>query len=164
MKFLDENGLVYDKPTKNGNYNISQKKPEVVSSRIDQTPLSNFPNNFRIDHPRLTKQSFHNKHWDRHFRKIHPWYPFEPYTKFTKSKQTWQTPTKDSILETLQDIFFYLKSEVVNKQRTVDTLMPISEKIATGPSNAQVKLTSLEEREIQNTDITINLINHTNLS
>ena len=60
MKFLEENGLVYDKPTKNGNYNISQKKPEVVSSRIDQTPLSNFPNNFCIDHPRLTKQSFHN--------------------------------------------------------------------------------------------------------
>ena len=52
---------------------------------------------------------------------------------------------KYMILETLQDTI--LRTELVNKQRTIDTLMMTIEKITDGPSNLQAPLTSSEEQE-----------------
>ena len=52
---------------------------------------------------------------------------------------------KYMILETLQDTI--LRTELVNKQRTIDKLMMTSEKVTAGPSNVQAPLTSSEEQE-----------------
>ena len=54
---------------------------------------------------------------------------------------------KDPILETLQDTVTILRTKLVHKHKTIDTLMLIVEKITTGPSNMQARLTPLEERK-----------------
>ena len=48
---------------------------------------------------------------------------------------------KDPILETLQDTISILRTDLVHKQKTIDTLMLIIEKATTGPSNVQAWLT-----------------------
>ena len=46
MKYLQENEVIYNKPTENGNlFNISRRDRETVFSPIDQTPVINSPNN-----------------------------------------------------------------------------------------------------------------------
>lgn len=54
---------------------------------------------------------------------------------------------KDSIFETLQNTISVLGTELVNKQKTINTLILITEKIATGSSNVKAWLTPLEDRE-----------------
>ena len=78
--------------------------------------------------------------------------PFQPYRKIKngkkKSGKQQQTQnTKDLISETLQDTISILKTALNNKQKTIDTLILIIEKIKSGPSNLQARLTPLEERE-----------------
>ena len=64
---------------------------------------------------------------------------------FDKQQQTQNI--KDPILQTLQDTISVLRTELVHKQKTIDTLMLIIEKITPGPSNVQARLTPFEERE-----------------
>ena len=65
-----------------------------------------------------------------------------------KSDKLQQTQNiKDPISETLQDTVSILRTELVHKQKTIDILMLIIEKITTGPSNVQARLTPHEERE-----------------
>ena len=77
--------------------------------------------------------------------------PFSTYAKINngkKSDKQQQTQNiKDPILEALQDTISILKTELVHKQKTIDTLILITEKITTGPSNVQAWLTPFEERE-----------------
>ena len=46
LKYLEENELIYNKPTKNGNsFDISNRDRETASSPIDQKAVINFLNN-----------------------------------------------------------------------------------------------------------------------
>ena len=46
MKYLEENTVIYNKPTKNGNYfYISKRDRETISSPVDQTPVMKSPKN-----------------------------------------------------------------------------------------------------------------------
>ena len=65
--------------------------------------------------------------------------------KYDKQQQTQNI--KDPILETLQDTISTLRTELVHKQKTIDTLMLIIEKITTVQSNVQARLTPLKERQ-----------------
>ena len=65
-----------------------------------------------------------------------------------KSDKQQQTQNiKDPIMETLQDTISILRTELVHKQKTIVILMLIVEKITTGPSNAQARLSPLKERD-----------------
>ena len=55
--------------------------------------------------------------------------------------------TNDPVLETPQDTISILRTELANKQKTIDTSILIIEKITTGLSNVQAWLTTLEEQE-----------------
>ena len=44
--YLEENNLIYNKPTENGNsFYISKRDLETISSPFDQSPILNSPNN-----------------------------------------------------------------------------------------------------------------------
>ena len=46
MKHFEENKVIYNKPTKNGNsFYISKRDREIISSPIDKTPIINSSNN-----------------------------------------------------------------------------------------------------------------------
>ena len=46
MKYFEENKVIYNKPTKNGNsFYISKRDRETISSPIDKTPIINSSNN-----------------------------------------------------------------------------------------------------------------------
>ena len=46
MKYLEENEVIYNKPTTNGNsFYFSKRDRETASSLIDQAPVINSPNN-----------------------------------------------------------------------------------------------------------------------
>ena len=49
----------------------------------------------------------------------------------------------DSILKALQDTISILRTELAHLQKTIDTLMLTIEKITTGLSNVQARLTAL---------------------
>ena len=65
--------------------------------------------------------------------------------KYDKLHQT--EKIKDPILETLQDTNSILRTELVNKQKTIDIFMLIIESITTVPSNVQTWLIPLQNRE-----------------
>ena len=47
MKYLEKSKVIYNKSTKNGNwFYISKRDREIVSSPIDQTPVTNSTSNF----------------------------------------------------------------------------------------------------------------------
>ena len=79
----------------------------------------------------------------------------EPFSTLPKNhqrkkksdKQQQTQNTDDPILETLQNTISILRFELVNKQKTIDTLILIIEKITTGLSNVQARLTTLEQME-----------------
>ena len=57
--------------------------------------------------------------------------------KKKSDKQQQTQNTNDPILETLQDTISILRTELVNKQKTIDTLILIIKKITTVLSNVQ---------------------------
>ena len=130
---------------------ISKRDRETISSPIDKTPVINSPNNSV-----LTPQDLqHNlslisndidtldKFIDATLFNL-----TQKSTTEKKSDKQQQTQNiKDPILETLQDTISILRTELVHKQKTIDTLMLIIEKITTGLSNVQARLTPFEERE-----------------
>ena len=143
MKYLEENKVIYNKPTKNGNsYYISKRDRETISSSIDKIPVINSPTNSVSS----TKDLQHNLSLISNG--IDTLDKFIDATLFnltqkstTEKKSDKQQPTqniKDPILETLQDTISILRTELVHKQKTIETLMLIIEKITTGPSNVQV--------------------------
>ena len=67
--------------------------------------------------------------------------------KKKSDKQQQTQNTNDPILETLQDTISILRTELLNKQKTIDTLILIIKKITTGLSNVQGRLTIPEKRE-----------------
>ena len=73
--------------------------------------------------------------------------PKNQQRKKKSDKQQQTQNTDDPILETLQNTISILRFELVNKQKTIDTLILIIKKITTGLSNVQGRLTILEERE-----------------
>ena len=69
-------------------------------------------------------------------------------TKKNSDKQQQTQTIKNLILETLQDTTSIITTELVhNKQKTIDTLILITEKMTTYPSNVPAQLRPLEERE-----------------
>ena len=125
---------------------------EIVSSPIDQTPVINSGNNSVSTSQDLQDNIsiIHNstdtldKFIDATlFNLGQKKLPTEK--KSDKHQQTQNI--KDPIVETLQDTISVLRTESVNKQKTIDTLMLITEKITAGPLNVQARLPSLEERE-----------------
>ena len=69
-------------------------------------------------------------------------------TKKNSDKQQQTQTIKNLILETLQDTTSIITAELVhNKQKTIDTLILIIEKMTTYPSNVPAQLTPLEEQE-----------------
>ena len=73
--------------------------------------------------------------------------PENQQRKKKSDKQQQTQNTDDPILETLQNTISILRFELVNKQKTIDTLILIIEKITTGLSNVQARLTTLEQME-----------------
>ena len=73
--------------------------------------------------------------------------PKNQQRKKESDKQQQTENTNDPISETLQNTISILITELVNKQKTIDTLILIIEKITTGLSNVQARLTTLEQRE-----------------
>ena len=73
--------------------------------------------------------------------------PKNQQRKKKSDKQQQMQNTDDPILETLQNTISILRFELVNKQKTIDTLILIIEKITTGLSNVQARLTTLEQME-----------------
>ena len=69
----------------------------------------------------------------------------KPTTEKKSDKHQQTQNTKDPILETLQDTIFILRVELVNKKKTIDSLILIIEKTTTGPSNVKARLAPLEE-------------------
>ena len=62
MKYLEENKVIYNKPTKYGNsFYISKRDRETISSPIDKTPVINSPTNSVSTTPRPPTQSLLNK-------------------------------------------------------------------------------------------------------
>ena len=125
---------------------------EIVSSPIDQTPVINSGNNSVSTSQDLQDNIsiIHNstdtldKFIDATlFNLGQKKLPTEK--KSDKHQQTQNI--KDPIVETLQDTISVLRTESVNKQKTIDTLILIIEKITAGPLNVQARLPSLEERE-----------------
>ena len=70
--------------------------------------------------------------------------PKNQQRKKKSDKQQQTQNTNDPILETLQDTISILRTELVNKQKTICTLILITEKITTGLPNVQARLTTLE--------------------
>ena len=69
-------------------------------------------------------------------------------TKKNSDKQQQTQTIKNLILETLQDTTSIITTELVHhKQKTIDTLILITEKMTTYPSNVPAQLRPLEERE-----------------
>ena len=125
---------------------------EIVSSPIDQTPVINSGNNSVSTSQDLQDNIsiIHNstdtldKFIDATlFNLGQKKLPTEK--KSDKHQQTQNI--KYPIVETLQDTISVLRTESVNKQKTIDTLILIIEKITAGPLNVQARLPSLEERE-----------------
>ena len=73
--------------------------------------------------------------------------PKNQQRKKKSDKQQQMQKTNDPILETLQDTISILRTELVNKQKIIDTSILIIEKITTGLSNVNARLTTLEPRE-----------------
>ena len=73
--------------------------------------------------------------------------PKNQQRKKKSDKQQQMQDTNDPILETLQDTVSILRTELVNKQKIIDTSILIIEKITTGLSNVNARLTTLEPRE-----------------
>ena len=73
--------------------------------------------------------------------------PKNQQRKKESDKQQQTENTNDPVSETLQNTISILRTELVNKQKTIDTLILIIKKITTGLSNVQGRLTILEERE-----------------
>ena len=59
-------------------------------------------------------------------------------TEKKSDKQQQTQNTKDSILETLQDTISFIRTELIHKQKTIDILKLITEKITTSPANVQL--------------------------
>ena len=136
MKYIDENKVIYNKAIKNGNFfHILKRDWETIPFAIDQAPVIN--------------SLFNNQRY---------WvYRCDPSQLYTKSKSTTKKNSdkeqqtqniKNLILETLQDTTSIITTELVHhKQKTIDTLILIIEKMTTYPSNVPTQLTPLEERE-----------------
>ena len=143
MKYLEENKIIYNKPTKNGNYfYISKRNRETISSPIDKTPVINSPNNSASTPQDLQHNLSLISNGIDTLDKFIDATVFNLTQKSTtekKSDKQQQTQNiKDPILETLQDTISILRTELVHKQKTSDTFMLIIKKITTGPSNVQM--------------------------
>ena len=143
MKYLEENKIIYNKPTKNGNYfYISKRNRETISSPIDKTPVINSPNNSASTPQDLQHNLSLISNGIDTLDKFIDATLFNLTQKSTtekKSDKQQQTQNiKDPILETLQDTISILRTELVHKQKTSDTFMLIIKKITTGPSNVQM--------------------------
>ena len=152
MKYLEENKVIYNKSTKNGNsFYISKRDRATISSPTDKTPVINSPT-YSVSTPQDLQHNLSlisngidtlDKFMDATLFNL-----TQKSTTEKKSDKQQQTQNiKDPILETLQDTISILRTELVHKQKTIDTLMLIIEKITTGPSNVQARLTPFEERE-----------------
>ena len=110
---------------------------ETISSPIDQTPVINSPNNCESipqdlqDNPSLISNGIDTSDKFIDEASFNFMQKSIGQKKFDKQQQTQNI--KDPTLETLKDTVSILRTELVHKKKTIDTLILIIEKITTGP-------------------------------
>ena len=144
MTYLEENEVLYNKPTKKRNtFHILKKDREIVPSANGLAAVINFSNNSVSATQDLQGLSIISNSTDALDKLINAT-SFKLSQKSTTGKNLANSSKhkniKDPILETLQDNISILRIRLVNNQKTIDTLMLIFENFKTGPSNLQARL------------------------
>ena len=141
MTYLEENEVLYNKPTKKRNtFDILKKDREIVPSPNGLAAVINFSNNSVSTTQDLQDSLSIISNSTDALDKLINATSFKLSQKSTTGKNLTNSSKhkniKDPILETLQDNI----SILVNNQKTIDTLMLIFENCKTGPSNLQARL------------------------